>query len=167
MRLTEKNRRYILVGMVAFIIVGIFTAKMLGSKQDEQFAYEDMLYAQANQMYQDGNYIDATVMIIELLELQPKSESANYLGAMIAANTGEYKQSAILLQKTMDLNPYNVEKPMFILQLGEILLLAERYEDAKIVLERCRDWGGIPAEYPDYQEHVAQLLLEVEQKLQL
>ncbi|MER2190022.1 MAG: hypothetical protein ABS951_03605 [Solibacillus sp.] len=162
MRLTEKNRRYILVGMVAFIVIGIFTAKILGSKQDEQFMYEDALYAQANQMYQEGNYIDAMVFSNELLELQPKSEDANYLGALIAAQTGEYKQAAILLQKTMDLNPYKVEDSIFMLQFGEILFMAERHDDAKVVLEKCREMGWVPEELPTYQERVTKLLTQIE-----
>lgn len=164
MLLKEKNRRYILIGVVIFIIFGIFTAKYLGNKQDKQFMYEDILYNQTNQMYQEGKYNEAQSVINQLLELKPKSEAVNYLGGLIAAEVGEYKQSAILLQKTMEINPYNVEKPLFILQLGEVLLLAERYKDAKLVLERCRDWGGAPAEYPGYQDHVAKLLLELEEK---
>lgn len=163
MRLTEKNRRYILVGMVAFIIIGIFTAKILGSKQDEQFMYEDMLYAQANQLYEQGNYIDALAMSNELLELQPRSEAANYLGALIAAQVGEYKQAAILLQKTMDINPYKSDNPTFMLQFGEVLILAERYEDAKIVLEKSRERGWAPAQM-DYQERVTELLTQIENK---
>lgn len=164
MRLTEKNRRYILVGMVAFIIIGIFTAKVLGSKQDEQFMYEDMLYAQASQMYSEGNYIDAMALSNELLELKPNSESANYLGALIAANTGEYKQSAILLQKTLDLNPHKVDDAIFMMQFGELLFMAGRYGDAKVVLEKCRDMGWAPEELPTYQERVTELLTQIESK---
>lgn len=162
MRLTEKNRRYILVGMVAFIIIGIFTAEILGSKQDEQFAYEDMLYAQASQLYSEGNYIEAMSFNNELLDLQPNSEAVNYLGALIAANAGEYKQSAILLQKTMDVNPYKVEDSIFMLQFGEILFMAERYEDAKIVLVKCQEMGWVPEEFPTYQERIQELLTQIE-----
>lgn len=161
MRLTEKNRRYILVGMVAFIIIGIFTAKILGSKQDEQFMYEDMLYAQASQLYEQGNYVDALAMSNELLELQPRSEAANYLGALIAAQVGEYGQAAILFQKTMDINPYKVEDAMFMLQFGEILFLAERYDDAIAVLGLVEELGWKPEEYPDYQKRVSELIRQI------
>lgn len=164
MRLTEKNRRYILVGMVAFIVIGIFTAKILGSKQDEQFMYEDMLYAQANQMYQEGNYIEALSYSNELLELQPKSEAANYLGALIVASAGEYKQAAILLQKTMDINPHRVDDAIFMLQFGELLFMAERYDDSKIVLEKCLEMGWAPEEFPTYQERVTELLTQIDNK---
>lgn len=164
MRLTEKNRRYILVGMVAFIIIGIFTAKILGNKQDEQFMYEDMLYAQASQLYEEGNYIDALGLSNELLELQPGSEAVNYLGAMISAQVGEYKQAAILLQKTMDINPYKVDDSIFMLQFGEILFYVERFEDAKKVLENCKERGWMPEEVPNYQQHVEDLLTKINNK---
>ena len=164
MRLTEKNRKYILLGIVAFIIVGIFTAKILGSKQDEQFAYENQLYAQASQLYTDGNYIDAMATINELLELQPNSQEVNYLGGLIAANTGDYKQSAILLQKTIDINPYKVEDALFMLQFGEILFFSERYEDAKVVLLECQKQGWETEEYPNYQQRVTELLAQIENK---
>lgn len=162
MRLTESNRKYILLAIVGIIVIGIFTAKILASKQDEQFAYEDMLYMQASQQYEAGNYIDALSMVSELLETQPNSEAANYLGGLISANTGEYKQSAILLQKVMDVNPYKSEEDIFMLQFGEILFMAERYEDAKVVLEKCREWGWAPEALPTYQERVADLLTQIE-----
>ncbi len=48
------------------------------------------------------------------------------------------------------------------IQLGEIFVAAERYEDAKIVLLRCQEWGWAPEEIPNYQEHVATLLAQIE-----
>mgnify|MGYP003554169788 CR=1 FL=1 len=164
MKLIESNRKYILAGITAFIVVGLFVANVLANKQDEQFAYEDKLYAHASQLYTDGNYIDAMVTINELLELQPNSQEVNYLGGLTAANAGEYKQSAILLQKTMDINPYKVEDAIFMLQFGEILFLSERYEDAKVVLLECQKQGWEPEEYPNYQQRVTELLAQIEIK---
>lgn len=158
MFLIEKNRKYILLGIITFIILGILMAKVLGNKQDEQFMYEDMLYAQASQMYQEGDYDGALSISNELLKLKPRSEAVNYLGALIAANIGEYKQASILLQKTLDINPYKVDNPVFMLQYGEVLFSAERYIDSKIVLKNIRDRGFEPQEVPGYQERVVELL---------
>ena len=68
----------------------------------------------------------------------------------------------ILMQKAMDINPHNVENAMFMLQFGEMLLFAERFEDAKMVLARCQESGWVPEEYPTYQERVQELLTYVE-----
>lgn len=162
MRLKESTRKYILLGVIAFIVIGLVSAKVLAKKQDTQFATEDLLYQQASQLYSEGNYSEASIFINDLLLAQPKSEPVNYLGGLIAANNGDYTQSAILLQKTMDINPHKIEDPMFMLQFGEVLFSAERYEDAKLVLVRCQEWAWAPEQYPTYQERVKELLKSIE-----
>lgn len=162
MQLTESTRKYILLGIVVLIVVGLISAKALASKQDEEFITDDMLYKQANQLYQDGNHAEASTIINELLLKQPDSEAVTYLGGIIVANNGDFKQGAILLQKTLDINPHKVEDPMFMLQFAEVLFFSERYADAKIVLEKCREWGWAPEAYPTYQERVTELLTQIE-----
>lgn len=151
MRFRESTRKYILIGFVAFIIVGFITAKVLASKQDKEFLVDDTLYQQASQLYNDGNYPAAGELINDLLLRQPNSESVNYLGGLINANNANYNQSAILLQKTLDINPHKVEDPMFMLQFGEVLFFADRFEDSKIVLEKCREWGWVHESNPNYR----------------
>ncbi|MEK3764639.1 tetratricopeptide repeat protein [Solibacillus sp. FSL K6-4121] len=158
----ESTRKYILLGLVILIVVGIVSAKVLASKQDEVFKYEDMLYQQAVQLFQEGNNEDASYFINELLLKKPDSEVANYLGGLIAAGKGEYNQAVILLQKSLDLNPHKVEDPMFMIQFAEVLFFAEKYLDSKIVLEQCRDWGWTPETYPNYQERVMELLNQID-----
>lgn len=162
MKFRESTRRYILLGIVIFVVLGVIVAKVLASGQDEQFAKEDLIYQQAMQLSINGNYQEASVYINELLKTQPESEDANYLGGLIAANIGELQQAAILLQKTLDLNPYRVEDSMFMLQLGETLYRVERYDDAKVVLTRCQEAGWAPEEMPNYQTKVTELLSSIE-----
>ena len=165
MEIKESTRKYILIGLVLLIVIGLITAKVLGKQQDEEFAMDDALYQHVNQLYSEGKYEEAAPYSTELLQRQPDSEDANYLAGLIAANTNEVEQAAILLQKTLELNPHKVEDGVFMLQFGEVLYGAERYADAQTVLVKCRDWGWAPAEIPNYQERVAQLLTEIESKL--
>lgn len=158
MNINESTRRYILLGMVVFIILGVIVAKVMASGQDEQFAVEDTLYQQASQLVTSGNYGEATQNINELLKVQPDSEAVNYLGGIIAINTGEYQKAAILMQKTLDLNPYLVENAVFMLQLGVALYHSEHYEEAKVVLSRCQEAGWEAEEIPNYQSKVKELL---------
>lgn len=162
MELTESKRKYILLGIVAFIIIGFITAKVLASNQDEEFLKDDLLYQQTSQLYTDGKFNEAENLVNELLLRKPDSEVVNYLGAVITANLGDYNRSSILLQKTLDINPHKVEDPMFMLQFGEVLFFVERYEDAKIVLEKCREGAWIPQDHPTYQERVTELLTKIE-----
>ncbi|MER2108112.1 MAG: hypothetical protein ABS949_14345 [Solibacillus sp.] len=164
MKLTESNRKYILAGIVAFVLVGLFVANFMATKQDEAFMQEDMLYQQAIQMLNEGNFIDAYAMLQKVLETQPNSEDANYAMALVAANSGEFGRAAIAGQKTLDLNPYKVEDPIFMLQFGEILVSNERFDDAKTVLLECQKQGWEPEEYPDYQQRVTSLLAQIETK---
>ncbi|MEK4424079.1 tetratricopeptide repeat protein [Solibacillus sp. FSL K6-1523] len=162
MNLKESTRKYILLGALLFIIVGLVSAKVLAKGQDTQFTTEDILYQQVAQLYNEGNYTEASLFMNELLLAQPKSEAVNYLGGLIAANTEEYEQAAILFQKTLDINPYKVEDAMFMLQFGEVLVLAERNEDARIVLVHCQESAWAPESFPEYQNSVADLLAQIE-----
>lgn len=164
MRLTESTRKYILFGFVVFIILGVITAKVMAGQQDEDFVSQNTLYQQATQFYSEGNYGEASKELQQLLKKQPNSEIVNYMAALASASNGEVKQSATLMQKVLAINPHKVEDAMFMLQFGEILTLAERYTDAKVVLIRCKQSAWAPAEYPDYQTRVAQLLTEIENK---
>ena len=158
---SESVRRYILIGMVLLIFAGIITSKVLAKKQDEEYSFNDQLYQQVLQLYSDGSYEEAKVYSSELLERVPNSEIANYLGGLIAAGNNDVFQAAILLQKTLDINPHKVEDPIFMLQFGEVLVSAERKEDARVVLEKCRDMGWIPENYPEYQQRVNELLTQI------
>ena len=160
--LKESTRKSIFLFVVAFIVVGIITAKVMAKSQDEQFYYEDYLYSQAYELYANQNFLEAEPTINELLSLKPNSESVNYLAAMIEANNANYGKSAILFQKTMDINAYKSEDPSFMIQFGEVLFYAERYADAKVVLERCRDMGWTLEAVPNYQERISELLTQIE-----
>lgn len=162
MKLRESHRKYILLGMIGFIIVGLITANVMAKKQDQEFIKNELLYDQVQQMYNSGNYEEALVYINELLKTQPNSEAVNHMGGLISAINKEYSKAAILLQKTLDINPYKVEDPIFMLQLGEVFYQAERYEDAKVVLNLCKEMGWEPEELPKYQEKVSELLTSIQ-----
>ena len=162
MGLTESKRKYILLAFVVFIILGVIAAKVMAGQQDEDFVTQNSLYEQATQLYSEGNYGEASKQLKQLLKEQPNSEVINYMAALATASNGEVKQSAILMQKVLDINPHKVEDAMFMLQFGEILALAERYADAKVVLTRCQQSAWAPADYPVYQTRVSQLLTEIE-----
>jgi len=161
MTFTEEKKRLILLCLIAIIIIGFITAKFMANKQDEKFVAEDSLYQQSAQLYNEGNYAEAASSIHKVLKANPNSEVVNYLGGLIAANNDESKKAAILLKKSLDINPYKVEDPLFMLQLGEILWMADRNEDAKVVLTQCQKAAWAPNEYPDYQARVAELLTEI------
>lgn len=163
MQLRESTRRYILLGMVTFIILGVIVAKAMAKSQDEQFATEDLLYQQASQLASEGNFEEASSYINELLKRQPDSEAVNYLGGLIFANKGDMKKSSVLFQKTLDINPHKVDDPMFMLQFGEALFNVKRYEDAKIVLVHCQESSWSPEDYPNYQTRVENLLKSIEE----
>ncbi|MFP3919805.1 hypothetical protein U5N28_18530, partial [Lysinibacillus telephonicus] len=165
MQFRESTRKYILIGMVAFIVLGLIVAKVMAKSQDEQFATEELLFQKATQLSSEGNFKEASVYINELLKTKSDSEDVNYLGALISVNIGEIDQAVILFQKTMDLNPHRVEDPMFMLQFGETLFKVGRYDDAKIVLARCKESAWAPREIPNYQTKVSEILKSIEEIL--
>lgn len=162
MEITEIVRKYILLGIIGFIVIGLILANILANKQDEKFAKNEALYNEAIQLQSSGNLVGAMDALSMVLRKTPNSEIANYLAGITAAQKGDMKQAAIYMQKTLDINPYKVEDAMFMIRLGEIFLNAEKYEEAKIVLLHCQEQGWIPEELPDYQSHVTALLTQIE-----
>lgn len=163
MNLSESNRKYIFLTVVCVIIIGIIVAKWMGSKQDEQFTYENQLYNTVVQYVNEENAQEASTYLQELLKAQSDDEEVNYLAAIVYANLEDTEAAAVHMQKTLDINPHKVEDAMFMLQFGEILFFAQRYDDAKVVLTRCQEWGWAPEEYPEYQQRVQELLTAIEQ----
>lgn len=162
MKLKESYRKYILLGVIGFIIIGLIVAKIMAKNQDEQFIRNDLLYEQVQKLYNEENYEEAVVYIEELLKTQPNSEVVNYMGALIYSINQDYNKAAILMQKTLDINPHKVDDAIFMLQLGEIFYQAKRYDDARIVLTHCQEKGWAPEEYPNYQDKVLELLNSIE-----
>ncbi|UUV25084.1 MULTISPECIES: M48 family metallopeptidase [Lysinibacillus] len=162
MTFTEPVRKYILSSVVALIVVGIIVATVLANKQDEEFMMDENLYNNAVQLQSSGDLEGAEVVLSQVLKSHSNSEIANYVTGITMAQSGDMNQAAILMQKVLDINPYKVEDPRFMIQLGEIFVGAERYAEAKIVLKRCQESQWTLEDFPNYQEHVASLLAQVE-----
>lgn len=165
MTFTEPVRKYILSGIVALVVIGLIVAGILANKQDEGFMMNESLYNTAVQLQSNGDLEGAEVALSQVLKNQPNSEIANYVGALITAQNGDMKQAAILMQKVLDINPHKVEDQRFMIQLGEIFVGAERYEEAKVVLLRCQEAQWTLEDFPNYQEHVGALLAQIDNSL--
>ncbi|MGE7810357.1 tetratricopeptide repeat protein [Lysinibacillus capsici] len=162
MTFTESTRKYILSGIVALVIIGLILASVLADKQDEEFMMSESLYNQAVQLQANGDLEDAELMISEVLKKHPHSEVANYVAGLTIAQNDDIKKAAIYMQKVLDINPHKVEDPRFMIQLGEIFVGAEKYEEAKIVLLRCQESQWTLEDFPNYQEHISTLLAQIE-----
>ncbi len=156
MNLSHSTRKYILIGIVLIVLAGLISACSMGKKQDAAYQINDLEYSQVVQQIQEGNFVGALEASKTLESNQSNSEQVNYMIALAAANSGEIEKGLIHMQKTLDLNPHKVEDSMFMLQLAQFLMIAERTDEAGLVLERCTTLPT-PETYPNYQEDVAQL----------
>lgn len=152
----ESMKKYILIGISILIVMGLFIAYFMGKKQDKSFQEADALYSALVQHIQEEKYEEALILTEGLKEQQIKSEVLNYITAIVNANTGDFNQATKHMERTLYLNPHKVEDSMFMLQFVEMLLFAERMEDAAIVLEKCTTLP-IPESYPQYMERIEQL----------
>ncbi|WP_342559447.1 tetratricopeptide repeat protein [Metasolibacillus sp. FSL K6-0083] len=164
MIIKESTRKLILIAVIIIIAIGLLVAKVMAKKQDEQFANNEALYSQVIQLYSQQQFAEAAPLAEELLKKQPNAEIVNYISGMIAAGNEEFVAAAVHLQKTLDINPYKVEDAIFMLQFAEVLVHAENYEAAQKVLEKCQQAEWAPEDYPTYQEHVQELLADIEEK---
>jgi len=156
MNLSVSQRKYILLGLVVFVLLGTVTASIMGKKQDKVFQLNDLEYNQVVQQLQDGNYVEAFEASRHLENRQVSSEAVNYIIALAAANFGNVEKGLNHMQRTLDINPHRVESSVFMLQYAEFLIMVDRNDDAMEVLNRCATLP-IPESYPQYQERVIQL----------
>lgn len=156
MIISDSARRYILAFFSLIVVVGLILSSMMGSKQNKEFQSNYELFSHMNQQFQEGNYTEA-LKYGELLMMNHKSsETVNYLTAVSAVNAGEIDKALLHMQRALDINPYYVENPMFMLQYAEMLIQAEQKDAAIKVLERC-EVLPIPEVYPEYKDHVTHL----------
>lgn len=156
MNVSDSARRYIVMGLALFVILGLITASILGNKQDTAFQNNNVLYGMLTQQLQEGNYNDALATAELLGESQKTSEVVNYITALAAINAGENDKALMHMQRTLDINPHKVEDSMFMLQYAEILVQAEKKDEATQVLERC-EVLPVPEIFPEYKERIIQL----------
>lgn len=162
MTLTEPVRKYILSSIVTLVVIGLIVASIQAKKQDEEFFMSESLYNHALQLQTSGDLEGSVIALSQVLKKQPNSEIANYAAGLVLAQNGDLKQAAIHMQKVLDINPHKVEDARFMIQLGEILVGAEKYDEAKIVLLRCQESQWTLEDIPTYQEHVVALLAQIE-----
>lgn len=162
MSFTEPVRKYILSCIVALIVIGLIVASVMANNQDKEFMMDESLYNNAVQLQSNGDLNGAEEALSQVLKNQPKSEMANYVAALTNAQNGDLKKAAIYMQKVLYINPHKVEDPRFMIQMGEIFFGAGKYEEAKIVLLRCKESQWTLEDFPNYQEHVAALLTQIE-----
>ncbi|MEK5146073.1 tetratricopeptide repeat protein [Psychrobacillus sp. FSL K6-4615] len=163
MKIADKTVRNVVVVLIVVLILGIFYASKSSEKQDEQFFKEQATFNQAIDYFQGGQYELAIPLLTKVGKEQPESEVVKYYLALALSNTGEWSSASQEYQEVLNVNPYKVKDSMFMIQFAEVLLNAEKFEEAKVVLERCQTLP-IPDQMPDYQEFVNILLMQVSMK---
>lgn len=160
MKITDKSVRYLVAGIITILIFGLSYSSFTGKKQDEKFLNGQITYNQALQYIEEEKY-DQALPILKLVAKEYPSSSVvrYYLGSTFAI-IGEWKSAAQEYQQILDLNPYMVEDPTFMIQFGNILINAEKLDEAKVVLERCKQLS-VPDQIPDYLDQVKMLLMQI------
>ncbi|ALF08820.1 tetratricopeptide repeat protein [Parageobacillus thermoglucosidasius] len=159
MEIKEGHVRYIVIGMIIVIILSFWYAHIAGKKQDEQYLKSYNQFNQAVQLMTKNQFAEAKPLLKEVEEKHPNSALVKrYLGLTLA-NAGELKPAITKMKTALNLNPYLVEDPIFMLQFAEILVFAGEKKEARLVLERCKTLPP-PADMPDYQQKVDALVQE-------
>ncbi|MBK3497131.1 hypothetical protein JFL43_20305 [Viridibacillus sp. YIM B01967] len=156
MKLTEQSRKYALYGFVTFILIGLMVSSFIGRKQDKEFSVQQQNYTDMINFYNSQDYEKAFAISQKLKQKQNGSAQVHQYSALIASKQGKVGSAIVDMQTTLDINPYMVEDPMFMLQYAEILIFGQKFQEAKIMLDQCATLP-IPVEYPTYKEYVQKL----------
>ncbi|TQR18152.1 tetratricopeptide repeat protein [Psychrobacillus soli] len=160
MNITDTATRYIVVGIIAMLILGLGYTSFSGAKQDEQYEAEQEIYKHSLDLIEEEQFDQALLYLKQVEENYPESANVKYNLAITYANIGEWNNAAQEYKRVLDLNPYRVEDSLFMLQYGSVLLNANKNDEAKIVFERCQTLP-IPEQMPNYQEQVNELLMQI------
>lgn len=157
--ITDKTLRWLVGGVLFFVMAGLAYTYSSAKGQDEQFLQSYSQFEQARTLFDHQQFDQALPLLQELEQKQPDSALIkNYLG-IAYLNTGDIGAAVTKYKSVLDLNPYKVENALFMIQFGEILLLDGKKAEAVLVLEKCLTLAP-PAEMPDYQVKVQELLAQ-------
>ncbi|MDP4086533.1 MAG: hypothetical protein Q8934_18280 [Bacillota bacterium] len=160
MKKKETSLRSIVGCLVIVLVFGLGYAFFSGKKQDEQFANVQAIYNQSLQLYKQGQYGKALPLLRQVEGIQTDSYAVRYNTGLALANTRDWNGAATEFKNVLDINPNNVEDPVFMLQFAEILTFAKKNDEAKMVLARCENLP-IPQQIPDYKNEVNVLLAQL------
>lgn len=161
MNMTESTRKYIFLGFVGFIIIGIIAAKIMGGTQDEDYALVEEMYNYAIDLYAEGNLEESLTYLQVVAEEQPRSEAVHYALGLIGNEGESYGLAANSMDKVLEVNPHNVEDADFMLSYGQVLTDAEQYEEATIVFQYIRDHALYGVEAPEQNAEIVQMYLDI------
>ncbi|MFC4410003.1 hypothetical protein ACFOZY_06065 [Chungangia koreensis] len=150
------NYKLVLFFMSLILIIGIFTSITLSNNQDHKFIELQMRYNEGLEYFNNKEYENAYNSLNQIVDEFPDSEPVNYLYAISAVNTFHFKESLIYMERALDINPYNVENPVFMIQYAEILINADKIEEAKLVIEHSKNLEQ-PTNFPNFQERLKEL----------
>jgi len=149
--------------IILIVIVGLGYASFSGESQDEKNLKKQARYTQALEFIQNEEY-DQAVTLLKLVDMDyPNSATVKYYFGTSLANIREWDSAAKEYQQVLELNPYKAEESIFMIQFANILVNAEKLDEAKIVLEKCLTLQ-IPEQMPNYLEQVNSLINHISTK---
>jgi len=156
--------KYIVLGVVVAIIIGLITALQLGKKQDEQFTMNQMQFNYAQQLMEEERYETGVEMMAEVMANSTPTayltQSYGYMNAYVE----DYQKASELYLETIEINPYMIENALFMAQLSEFLVVTEQYDKALTVIEQAETLNP-PEQLPNYQEILTNLKTKTEAAL--
>ena len=159
--ISHNGRKIIFLLIIFFTICTYGVASKIGKQQDEQFTLEQNLYNEANTLFNTGSFEEAVILTNELIVRYPNSEILNYLHASILSELEEHDMAKFFIEKTLELNPYLMEDPVFMLDFGTILKKGNYKTEALLVFEHCLQMDWNPSEYPTYKETITKYIEEL------
>jgi len=163
MNIKDTGIRYMVTILVLIVIIGLGYASLTGKTHDKKILKEQTRYTQALQFLQNQEYDQAVTLLKLVKEDYPNSATVKYYLGTSLANIREWNSAAQEYQQILDLNPYKVKEPIFMIQFAGILINAKKLDEAKIVLEKCLTLP-IPEQIPNYLEQVNSLIDQISTK---
>ncbi|WP_336496403.1 tetratricopeptide repeat protein [Psychrobacillus sp. FJAT-51614] len=129
-------------------------------EQDRQFVIEQEKYNVAVQDIQGGEYDQALSLLEEVDQTNTKSVPVKYYIGVAHFYKEDFDKAAQEFSNLLDINPYMVKDSEFMLLFAHTLINANQFDEASIVLERCKNLQT-PENMPDYQDQVNQLIKQI------
>lgn len=160
MKITDTAIRYTVAVIITALLIGFGYASAAGKKQDEQLLTEQAAFYQAFRHIEDEQFDEALKKLQLVDKENSSSEIVKYYLGTVYTYLEDWNKASLEYQRVLDLNPYKVKDSLFMLQFANVLINAEKSEEARTVLEHCRTLP-IPEQLPEYQEQVNALLMQI------
>ncbi|MED4351119.1 tetratricopeptide repeat protein [Schinkia azotoformans] len=150
----KPNRvKYILLGIMVFVFIGILYTNIMGKKQDDVFKQDYTKYQFALQLLETNEFDKAINELNDLIVNYPDEYTLYFQLGLAYSSQGDFEKAAIHYQKAIDIRPALLGNQTFTFKMGESLYNIKQFDLAKAYLS-----NPVPEQFQKQRDELLQII---------